>query len=156
MFAFMDTRTSNPEWVHIVDDLKSNFWIMDIIDNDIIAQTDRNSPFKKIVRIDTDNPDEENWETIIEGTKNQVLSYVNFVGGKFFAHFTENVTSVWKVYNVKGEFLYDVKLPGKGIVNGFEGKKDQFITWYSFNNSVSSGLPFVYFFTGSFTAIGTL
>ena len=137
MFSFKDTNEPNPEWIHIVDDLNSNFRIMDNIGESLIAQTDRNAPFKKIVRIDPKNHEEENWETLIEGTKDQVLSYVNFVGGKFFAHFTEDVTSVWKVYDLNGKFLYNVDLPGKGIVSGFNGKKDQMITWYTFNNSVN-------------------
>ena len=103
----------------------------------MIAQTDRNAPFKKVVRIDTNNPDESHWITLIEGTKDQVLSSVNLVGGKFFAHFTQDVTSVWKVYDLDGTYLYNVDLPGKGIVGGFGGDKDQMITWYTFNNSVN-------------------
>jgi len=137
MLAFKDTNDPEADWTHIVDDLNSNCWIMDNVGDYLIAQTDRGAPFKKIVRIDPKNPQESNWETLIEGTKDQVLSSVNLVGGKFFAHFTEDVTSAWKVYDLDGNFLYNVELPGKGIVGGFGGKKDQMITWYTFNNSVN-------------------
>jgi prolyl oligopeptidase len=137
MLAFRDTKIAEQGWTHIVDDLNSNCWIMDNVGDNLIAQTDRNAPFKKIVRIDPNNPEERHWETLIEGTKNQVLSSVNLVGGKFFAHFSQDVTSVWKVYDLDGKYLYDVDIPGKGIVGGFAGKKDQMITWYSFNNSVN-------------------
>jgi len=144
MLAFKDTKSSEEEWTHIVDDLNSNCWIMDNVGDQLIAQTDRNAPFKKIVRIDPKNPQESNWETLIEGTQDQVLSSVNLVGGKFFAHFTQDVTSVWKVYDLGGNFLYDVDLPGKGIVGGFGGKKDQMITWYTFNNSVNPSTIYQY------------
>ena len=137
MLSFRDTKVSDESWTSLVDDLTSNCWIMDNIGDQLIAQTDRNSPYKRIVRIDTKNPDESNWLTLIEGTKDQVLSSVNLVGGKFFAHFTQDVTSVWKVYDLDGTYLYDVDLPGKGIVGGFGGDKDQMITWYTFNNSVN-------------------
>ena len=137
MLAFRDTKIAEQGWTHIVDDLNSNCWIMDNVGDNLIAQTDRNAPFKKIVRIDPNNPEERHWETLIEGTKDQVLSSVNLVGGKFFAHFSQDVTSVWKVYDLDGKYLYNVDLPGKGIVGGFSGKKDQMITWYSFNNSVN-------------------
>ena len=123
MLAFKDTKLDEEEWTHIVDDLNSNCWIMDNIGGQLIAQTDRNAPFKKIVRIDPKKPQESNWETLIEGTQDQVLSSVNLVGGKFFAHFTQDVTSVWKVYDPDGNFLHNVDLPGKGIVGGFGGKK---------------------------------
>jgi len=144
MLAFKDTKLAEEEWTHIVDDLNSNCWIMDNIGGQLIAQTDRNSPFKKIVRIDPKKPQESNWETLIEGTQDQVLSSVNLVGGKFFAHFTQDVTSVWKVYDLDGNFLYDVDLPGKGIVGGFGGKKGQMITWYTFNNSVNPSTIYQY------------
>ena len=144
MLAFKDTKLAEEEWTHIVDDLNSNCWILDNVGDQLIAQTDRNSPFKKIVRIDPKNPQESNWETLIEGTQDQVLSSVNLVGGKFFAHFTQDVTSVWKVYDLDGNFLYDVDLPGKGIVNGFGGKKGQMITWYTFNNSVNPSTIYQY------------
>ena len=144
MLAFKDTKLAEEEWTHIVDDLNSNCWILDNVGDQLIAQTDRNSPFKKIVRIDPKNPQESNWETLIEGTQDQVLSSVNLVGGKFFAHFTQDVTSVWKVYDLDGNFLYDVDLPGKGIINGFGGKKGQMITWYTFNNSVNPSTIYQY------------
>ena len=144
MLAFKDTKSSEEEWTHIVDDLNSNCWIMDNVGDQLIAQTDRNAPFKKIVRIDPKNPQESNWETLIEGTQDRVLSSVNLVGGKFFAHFTQDVTSVWRVYDLDGNFLYDVDLPGKGIVGGFGGKKDQMITWYTFNNSVNPSTIYQY------------
>ncbi len=144
MLAFKDTKLDEEEWTHIVDDLNSNCWIMDNVGDHLIAQTDRNAPFKKIVRIDPKNPQESNWKTLIEGTQDQVLSSVNLVGGKFFAHFTQDVTSVWKVYDLDGNFLYNVDLPGKGIVGGFGGEKDQQITWYTFNNSVNPSTIYQY------------
>lgn len=144
MLAFKETKLDEENWTHIVNDLNSNCWILDNIGGQLIAHTDRNAPFKKIVRIDPKNPQESNWETLIEGTQDQVLSSVNIVGGKFFAHFTQDITSVWKVYDLDGNFLYDVDLPGKGIVDGFGGKKDQMITWYTFNNSVNPSTIYQY------------
>ena len=135
---------SQDGWTSIVDDFNSNCWLLDHIDGQLIAQTDRNAPFKKIVRIDPNNPQEEHWKTLIAGTKEEVLSSVNLVGGKFFAHFTKDITSVWKVYDLDGHYLYDVGLPGKGIVGGFGGKKDQMITWYTFNNSVNPSTIYQY------------
>lgn len=135
--AFKHLAKGDEEWIHLTDDLNSNCWVMDNVDGFIYAHTDRNAPYKKIVKIDPNNPGEEHWETVITGTKDQVLSSVNLVGGKFFAHFTEDIISVWKVFDLNGNFLYNVELPGKGIVGGFGGDKDQSITWFSFNNSVN-------------------
>ena len=142
--AFRDTKSTNTDWTSIIDDYSSSIGVMDHINGKLIVQTDRNAPFKKIVRIYPDKPGERHWETLIAGTKDEVLSYVNLVGGRFFAHFTKDVYSVWKVYDLDGNYLYNVDLPGKGIVNGFGGKKDQYITWYTFNNSVNPSTIYQY------------
>ncbi len=142
--AFRDTQYDQQKWTSIVDDYTCSIGIIDHIDGQLIARTDRNSPYKKIVRIDPEKPQEEHWVTLIEGTKEDVLSYVQLVGGKLLAHFTKDIISLWKVYDLNGKYLYDVELPGKGIVNGFGGKKDQMITWYSFNNSVNPPMIYQY------------
>ena len=142
--AFRDTKYDQQKWTSIVDDYTCSIGIIDHIDGQLIARTDRNSPYKKIIRIDPEKPQEEHWVTLIEGTKEEVLSYVQLVGGKLFAHFTKDIISLWKVYDLNGKYLYDVELPGKGIVNGFGGKKDQMITWYSFNNSVNPPMIYQY------------
>ena len=137
MLAFKNLDNKDKEWSHIVEDLKSQCWIMDNFNDYLYVYTDRNAPFKKIVKINPNKPNEKNWETIIEGTEDEVLLSVNLIGGKIFAHFTEDITSVWKVFDLDGNYLYNVDIPGKGIVNGFNGDKDQMIVWYSFNNSVT-------------------
>ena len=142
--AFRDTKYDQQKWTSIVDDYTCSIGIIDHIDGQLIARTDRNSPYKKIVRIDPEKPQEKHWVTLIEGTKEEVLSYVQLVGGKLFAHFTKDIISLWKVYDLNGKYLYDVELPGKGIVNGFGGKKDQMLTWYSFNNSVNPPMIYQY------------
>jgi len=142
--AFKDTKSTNSNWISIIDDYSSSIGVMDHIDGKLIVHTDRNAPFKKIVQIDPNRPGEKHWKTLIAGTKDEILSYVNLVGGKFLAHFTKDVTSVWKVYDLDGKYLYNVDLPGKGIVNGFGGKKDQYITWYTFNNSVNPSTIYQY------------
>ena len=142
--AFRDTQYDQQKWTSIVDDYTCSIGIIDHIDGQLIARTDRNSPYKKIVRIDPEKPQEEHWVTLIEGTKEDVLSYVQLVGGKLLAHFTKDIISLWKVYDLNGKYLYDVELPGKGIVNGFGGKKDQMLTWYSFNNSVNPPMIYQY------------
>ena len=153
MLAFKDLNNNDQSWSHIVKDLKSECWIIDNINNDLYVYTDRNSPFKKIVKINPNSPNENNWETIIEGTKDEVLLSVSIIGGKIFAHFTQDITSVWKVFNLEGDFLYNVDLPSKGIVNGFGGDKDQMITWYSFNNSVTPPTIYQYDITTNYSTV---
>jgi len=142
--SFRDTWKESEGWTPIIEDYISDINIIDHINGKLIAKTDRNAPYKKIIEIDPKRPQERYWKTLISGTKDEVLYGADLVGGKLFAHFTRNVLSIWKVYDVKGNYLYNINLPGKGIVNGFNGEKNQNITWYSFNNSVNPTMIFQY------------
>jgi len=134
---FRDTWNNAEGWNTIVDDYDGEINIIDHFKGKLIAQTDRDAPYGKIVSINPDNPDEKFWKTLINGSGNEVLNNVNLVGERLIAHFTKDVLSIWKVYNLNGEFLYTIDLPGKGIVNGFNGMSDDNTTWYSFNNFVT-------------------
>ena len=142
--AFCSTSTNLYKWHTIVNDYNSTINVIDHINGRFIAKTDRNAPFKRIVRIDPNNPQEKHWETLIAGTENEVLSEIRVLGNKFFIHFTGNIFSIWKVFDMNGNYLYDVDLPANGIVNGFRGEKNQYITWFTFNNSVNPSTIYQY------------
>ena len=135
--SFSIADNSNIKWTHIVEDMDSEINIIKHINGFIYGVTDRNAPFKKIVLIDPRYPAEENWESLVEGNEGEVLETANIVGGNLFVHFTKDVISIWKIYDLKGNYIRTVDLPGKGIVNGFRGKIDQSRTWYSFNNIIT-------------------
>ncbi len=64
------------------------------------------------------------------------LKSVTTGGGKLFATYTKNVTSVVNVYSLYGVFERNVPLPGLGTVAGFSGEKEDesvFYTYTSFN-----------------------
>ena len=134
---FRDTWNDDEGWDPIVDDYEGEINIIDHFNGKLIAQTDRNAPYGKVVSINPNNSGEKFWETLISGNKNEVINNVNLIGGKLITHFTKDVLSICKVYNLNGEYLYTIDLPSKGIVNGFNGINDDNITWYSFNNFVT-------------------
>jgi len=134
-FKIVDNDQS--QWIPIIDDFISEISVVEHNNNNFIAITDRNNPYNQLVKIDKKNPEEDNWEVIINGTRKEVLKEVNIVGNKIFAHFFKNILSLWKVYDLNGQYLYTIDLPGKGIVDGFRGRMNQKTTWFSFNNSVN-------------------
>ena len=142
--SFSIADNSNIKWTPIVKDMNSEISVIDHINGSIYALTDRDAPFKKIVLIDTRFPLEKNWESLVEGNEDEVLESANIVGGYLFVHFTKDVISIWKIYDLKGNYIRTIELPGKGIVSGFNGKIDQTRTWYSFNNLVTPSTIYEY------------
>ena len=135
--AFRDTRRAEDGWTNIIDDYNSEITILDHVHGALIAVTDRRAPNKKIVRIDPDHSQEEHWVTLVEGTDEAVLQWANIVGNRLLVHFTRDILSEWKVYDLDGSYLYTVELPDRGIINGFGGSQDQSVTWYTFNNLIT-------------------
>ena len=142
--AFRDIRKVETGWTNIINDYNSEISVLDHVDGFIIAITDRNEPNKKIVSIDPNYPQDEYWVTIVKGTDETVIQSANIVGNRLFVHFTRDILSEWKVYNLDGSYIYDIKLPGKGIINGFEGNKEQSSTWYTFNNLITPEIIYHY------------
>ena len=135
--AFRDTRRAEDGWTTIIDDYNSEITILDHAHGALIAVTDRSAPNKKIVRIDPEHSQEEHWVTLVKGTEEAVLQWANIVGNRLLVHFTRDILSEWKVYDLNGSYLYTVELPGRGVINGFGGSQDQSVTWYNFNNLIT-------------------
>tara|TARA_B100000686_G_C16799642_1_gene985047 strand:- start:1890 stop:4007 length:2118 start_codon:yes stop_codon:yes gene_type:complete len=135
--AFRDLRKNEHGWTSIIDDFNSEIRIIDYADGLFFVITDRLAPNKRILTIDPDYPEEKNWTTLLNGSEDLIIHSCNIIGKKLFVHFTKNVLSIWKVFDLKGNYLYDIDLPGNGIIDGFDGNQNQTVTWYTFNNIIT-------------------
>lgn len=132
-----DLTKINSPIVTIVDNFKSD---NNIIDNDggkLFIETDLNAPNKRIVTVDVNNPEPENWKDFIPETEN-VLS-PSTGGGYFFANYMKDAVSVVKQYDYSGKLVREIQLPGVGTAGGFSGKKKEKILYYSFTNYITPG-----------------
>ena len=133
--AVKDLSIPDSDFIQIVDDYDSEISIIDNVGDLLFAITDRNSPHRKVVSIDINDPNESSWKTIVTET-DRVLSGANIVGGKIFTHYMVDVVSEWSIYDLNGNRIGEVDLPGAGISSGFGGRIDQMVTWYSFQSLI--------------------
>lgn len=75
----------------------------------------------------------DDWKEVIPESKH-VLQGVNFVGGKLFANYLENVSSKVKVYSQDGKFLKDISFPVLGTGGSMSGRWDKSEAFYSFTS----------------------
>ena len=143
-----DLKNEGSEFVSIVADFNSEIDIIDNIDGNLLAITDRKASRKKVVLIDMKNPKEKNWVTIIPQNDN-ILTSVNLINNKLVAHYMVDVISTWIIHDLKGEVIKKVSLPGPGISYGFSGNKGQSISWYIFESLVHPPTVFMYDFKNS-------
>ena len=130
-----DLKKDKNEFIKIVNDYKSDISVIDHIDGNLLAITDRNAAKKKVVLIDLNNPGESEWVTIIPENKN-VLTSVNMIDGKLVAHYMVDIISEWVIFDINGKMIKKVDLPGPGISYGFGGDNEQSLSWYRFESLV--------------------
>lgn len=132
-----DLTKPNSPIVTIVDNFKSDNTIIENQEEKLFIETDWNAPNKRIVTVDINNPNPENWIDFIPETDN-VLS-PSTGAGFFFAHYMKDAVSVVKQYDYSGKLIREVQLPGIGTASGFSGKKQEKTLYYSFTNYITPG-----------------
>ena len=138
-----DLDKPDSDLITIIDDYTSETSIVDHINGKLIAITDRNAPKKTVVLIDPDNPKESNWVTLIS-ENNDVLTSVNLLNGNLIAHYMVDVISKWRVFDMEGNIIKEIPLPGPGISSGFGGDNNQLFTWYRFESLVHPPTIYIY------------
>jgi prolyl oligopeptidase len=129
---FKDLR-KNGEIKWLFDKFDAQYNIVDNLNDKFLVQTNLDSPNRKIVLVDPNNPSKENWQTLIPESKD-VIQGVSLLGGKLIVTYLKDATSKISVFDTEGKYLYDVKLPTLGSVGGFGGKKEDTETFYTFTS----------------------
>ena len=120
--------------VKVVNNFKGEHHVIDNQDNRLYIFTNLNAPNYKVVTVDASNPSPENWKDLIPETEN-VLS-VSTAGGKIFAHYLKDATSLVLQYDMDGNLERTVTLPGVGSASGFNAKKTEKDLYYTFTSYI--------------------
>ena len=127
-----DLTDPNALFVTVLDDTDSDSYVIDNEGSTLFIQTNRNAPNEKVVTVDASNPTPDQWKDLIPETEN-VLS-ANTGGGYIFAEYMVDALSKVLQYDLKGQLVREVELPGIGSAGGFGGKKEDETLYFSFTN----------------------
>jgi prolyl oligopeptidase len=95
--------------------------------------TDQDAPRRRVIAIDTRQPERENWREVIPQTA-ETLEGVSLVGDRFIAQYLKDAHAQVKVFALDGKFEREVELPALGSVSGFGGKRSDPETFYAFTS----------------------
>ena len=109
----------------------------------VFFRTNLDAPMSRLVAIDLSKPAREHWVEILPESDSQ-LSSVSAVGGHLIASYLVDAKSEVKVYDLEGQHVRDVDLPGIGSARGFGGKLADDRTWFSFGGFTNPGQIFEY------------
>ena len=137
-----DLSKENSEITQITYNFESNSYISHNIGSKLYISTNMNAPNKKLITVDANAPQTENWIDLIPETEN-VLS-LSKGGGYFFAKYFIGAKSKILQYKYNGELVREIKFAGKGNVSGFGGKEEQKEIFYNFTNYITPRSSFKY------------
>lgn len=127
-----DLTKPNAPIIPIVKDMASSVNLFDADDQYFYIQTDKGAPNGKVVIAPLNQPQSEYWTDLIPEQK-EVLS-VNTGGGNIFCSYLKDAITKVLQYDMKGNKVREVELPGLGSAMGFSGKRKDKTVFYSFSS----------------------
>ena len=128
--------------VKVVDNFDGNHNIVNNVGSKLYIHTNLNAPNYKMVTVDAADPKPENWKDLIPETKN-VLD-ISTGGGKLFASYLKDATSLVMQYDMAGNVERTITLPGVGSASGFSAKKKDKELYFTFTSYVYPPTIFKY------------
>ncbi len=128
-----DLTDPDAEPVMIIEGFDYDYSLVGSVENDLYFSTNRDAPRNRLIVIDTTNPSPDAWREVI-AEADDVLDGASLVGGKIIADYMQDAQSVVKIFDLEGEQVGTVDLPGIGTAVGFGGKFDDPETFFSYTS----------------------
>jgi prolyl oligopeptidase len=140
---YKDLTQPNSEVIELINQFEADYSFVDNDDSVFYFRTDLNAPRGRVIAIDTKKPASENWLEIIPQTA-ETLESVGILNNQFVADYLQDAHSQVKIFDLKGNLIREVDLPGIGSAGGFGGKRDDTETFYSFTSFTTPGTIYRY------------
>jgi len=130
-----DLTVPDAPFVTMIGNMDKNHEVIDNEGSKLFIYTELNAPNGRIVTVDVAHPSPANWQTLIAETEQAMTAATG--GGKIFAHYLKDATSLVKQYDRNGKLEREIELPGIGAAGGFNAKLEDKDLYYSFTNYVN-------------------
>lgn len=133
LFFYKDLTNPNAEVVELIKEFEADYSFIDNDDSVFYFRTDLDAPRAKVIAIDSKNPQKSAWQEIIPQAA-ETLESVGILNNQFIADYLKDAHGKVKIFDLNGTFVREVELPGLGSVGGFNGKRHDRETFYSFTS----------------------
>ncbi len=133
----------NAPWIPIVEDFDHHYWAADIIGDELLLITDKDSPKYKLMEVNLENL-KDPWKVLIPEQSDKVLNFVSYIGGKIITKYMKDATERIYIYDTSGKYLNEVHLPSLGSVWGLNGKQKDTEVFYTFTSFTYPSITYLY------------
>ncbi len=133
--AIRNLKNTKNEFHWLVKTFDSDYNVVGNSGDSIFIHTNHDSPNWKLLVVNSKNPSQEHWITVLPEGKD-VLQSVSLIGGKLIANYLKNASSAVSIFDLQGNLLKQLELPELGTVGGFSGKENDQEAFYSFSSFI--------------------
>ncbi|MEL6259510.1 MAG: prolyl oligopeptidase family serine peptidase [Cyanobacteria bacterium J06626_6] len=133
LLFYKDLQNDSAEVIELISAFEAQYSLIDNEDTTFWFRTDLNAPKGKVIAIDISKPDKSYWQTIIPEAE-ETLESVGVLNNQFVADYLKDAYTQIKIFNLSGDLVREVELPGIGSAGGFNGKRTDTETFYSFTS----------------------
>jgi len=131
--VYIKNLQKNAQFVKLTTGFKYEYNIIGHRGDKLIVHTNYTAPKYKVVKIDVHKRNVGNWIEMIPEKKN-LLQSCKLVNNKIVTSYLKDAHSQLKLYNMEGDFLYDIELPGLGTAGSINGDQNSKSFFYSFTS----------------------
>jgi len=130
---YQDLQTKGTEPVMLIEGFDFDYTLAGSIGSEFYFRTNNGAPRGRLIAIDIENPDPDNWREIIPQAKD-VLDEAVLIGSRVVGEYMQDAVSLVHIYDTQGKRVGSVDLPGIGTASGFNGRADDAETFFRYES----------------------
>lgn len=130
---YTDLTSPDSSVVELIQEFEADYGFVDNEGTKFWFRTDLDAPKGRLIAIDINQPEPDHWQEVIP-EREDTLEGVGILNHQFVVDYLKDAYTNIRIYSLEGDFVRDVELPGIGSAGGFDGKREDTETFYSFTS----------------------
>ena len=130
--AFQDLSKPKAALTPISTTFDHEFNLVENLGDKLLILTNHSAPNQRLILVNTAQPAEANWQTLVPEDSLDVLQSAVLCGGKIVCSYLHHASSALRVFDLEGKLVKEVELPEIGTVGAVQGKSSDPLAFFSF------------------------
>jgi prolyl oligopeptidase len=143
LIFYQDLTVPNSPVIELISDFEAQYSLIDNEGTLFWFQSDLNAPKGKVIAIDLAQPEPAHWQEIIP-EQDETLESVSLLNHQLVATYLKDAYTTINLFDLRGQLIRPIDLPGIGSAGGFGGKREDIETFYSFTSFTVPGRIYRY------------
>lgn len=127
----------------LLDQQDASYRYITNIDDTFYFNTDLDATNSRVISINLQHPERENWQEVISEGRN-VIHDIEYVNEKFFVAYLHDAHHQLHVFQLNGTYLYEIKLPMIGSLSGMSHNQEENEVYFGMTSYLSPTAIFHY------------